>query len=626
MKKKLYIIILMLAALVTPTCSYLDIDPELGITENEVFSTYKNFKLYFDYVFKNEADINVYNIHEGFPLYVDFNSLRFSLYSTTDAADAGRLLRAQQELKICNLGQQTCNYFSFSNAGTGGSAYRPIARAMFKIIRIANRTIENIDRLTNARPAEKADLLGQAYFTRGFAHFVLCRFYGGMPYIDESQKDNWDLERLSANETYRLAADDLYRSYELFKEAGKMRRDAVPGAAGHLSAADIDRPGGCAALAIRARALMYAASPLNNLNGAKDWEDAAEACALALNTALEWQYALLPKSNYTDNFFGKETTNELLWNYFHKAKGNQNTRSALLCYPQSWYSNASGTCPTQNFVDKYETIYGDPLNTPEDRAAAVAAGHYNEQNPYAGLDPRFETTILHDRSTTPYVDGYVNIYYDPKTGTYPATDISSVTGQFGIAWGTMDGSKGYSNTGYYQRKFWRGSRGDKDNSYPLVDPLVRLAEVYLNYAECVNEAYGPSGTAGNCSLTALDAVNTVRTRVGMPPVQDRFAGDQALLRDRIRNERDVELAFEGAHYYYDIRRWKTAPIVMSRPLMGMYIESCPVDAEHPVGRRYERRRIPDNRQCVWKDVMYWWPFPDEQADKLTVFKNNERWQ
>ena len=65
---------------------------------------------------------------------------------------------------------------------------------------------------------------------------------------------------------------------------------------------------------------------------------------------------------------------------------------------------------------------------------------------------------------------------------------------------------------------------------------------------------------------------------------------------------------------------------MSKPLMGMYIESCPVDAEHPVGRLYERRRIPDNRQCVWKDVMYWWPFPDEQADKLTVFKNNERWQ
>ena len=626
MKKKMTLVTVIFSALALGGCSWLDVDPELGLTENDVFSTYKNYKLYFDYVFKNEGEVNVYNIREGFPLYVDFNSRRFSLVSTTDAADAGRLLRAQQEVKICNLSQETCNDFSFANASTGGSAFRPIARAMFKIIRISNRTIENIGKLTNAKPSERADLLGQAYFTRGYAHFVLCRFYGGMPYIDESQKDNWDLERLSANETYRLAAADLYTAYQYFSEAGKMRRDAVPGAAGHLTAADIDRPGGCAALALRARALMYGASPLNNLGGTKDWEDAAEACALALTMAQQWQYELLPLSNYTDNFYGKETTNELLWNYFHKAKGNQNTRSALLCYPQSWYGNASGTCPTQNFVDKYETLYGDPLNTAEDRAAAIAAGHYNEQNPYEGLDPRFDLTILHDRSTTPYVSGLVNIYYDPVSKTYPATSISTVTGQFGIAWGSMDGSKGYSNTGYYQRKFWRGSRGDKDNSYALVDPLVRMAELYLNYAECVNEAYGPQGKAGGCPLTALDALNTIRHRVGMPDVQDRFAADKELLRPRIQNERNVELAYEGNHYYFDIRRWMTAPEAMGQPLMGMYIESCPVDADHPVGRKYERRKIPDNRQCVWKDVMYWWPFPDEQADKLTVFKNNERWQ
>lgn len=560
MKKRLSILAVTAAALLAGGgCSYLDIDPELGLTEEDVFSTYKNFKLYFDHIFDNEGEINVYNIHEGFPLFVDFNSLRFSMDATTDAADAGRLLRAQQEVKICKLSQQTCNYFSFSNASTGGSAYRPIARAMFKIIRIANRSIENIDKMTNARPDERADLLGQAYFVRGYAHFVLCRFYGGMPYIDESQKDSWDLERSSANETYRRAADDLYKAYEYLKEAGKMRRDAVPGAAGHLNAADIDRPNGCTALALRARALMYAASPLNNLNGNRDWEDAADAYGFALQTALEWKYELLDRDHYTDNFFGKETTNELLWNYFHKAKGNQNTRSALLAYPQSNYGNASGTCPTQNFVDRYETIYGDPLLTEADRAAAVAAGHYNEQDPYAGLDPRFDMTILHDRSTTPYVDGYVNIYYDPATKKYPVTSLSSVTGEFGVAWGSKDGSKGYSNTGYYLRKFWRGSRGDKDNSYALVDPLVRLAEIYLSYAECVNEAYGPTGTAGGSNLTALAAVNTVRRRVGMPDVQSRFAADPAFLRERIRNERNVELAFEGQHYFFDIRRWMVAP-------------------------------------------------------------------
>ena len=112
----------------------------------------------------------------------------------------------------------------------------------------------------------------------------------------------------------------------------------------------------------------------------------------------------------------------------------------------------------------------------------------------------------------------------------------------------------------------------------------------------------------------------------MPPVQDRFTGSKDALRDRIRNERDIDLAFEGNHYYFDIRRWKVAPERMTRTLEGMYIQSCPVDDAHPRGRIYERRPIPNNRQCTWRDQMYWWPFPDEQANKLVRFVNNERWQ
>lgn len=620
MKKKLTIITLFCALFSLGSCNFLEVDPELGLTEEDVFSTYKNYRLYFDYVFYNDSDINTLNIHEGFPMYVDFNSCRFSFASTTDAADAGRLLRAQQEVKIGKLSQSTIGEFTFS------SGRRPIVTAMFKIIRIANKSIENIDRLTNAKPAERADLLGQAYFVRAYAHFVLCRYFGGMPYIDASQKDSWDLERLSANETYRLAAADFYRSYEYLKEAGKMRRDAAPGVAGHLAASDMDRPSGCTALALRARALMYAASPLNNLNGQSEWEEAAEAYGLALSTAIEYGYDLLSAAEYTDNFYGKESTNETLWGYYHNAKGSQNTRSALFAYPQSNYGNASGTCPTQNFVDKYETINGWPLNTESDREAAIAAGEYVEQNPYVNRDPRFDLTILHDGSTTKYVEGVVNIHYDPATGKYPSTKISSTTANFGIAWGTQDGSKGYSNTGYYLRKQWRGSRGDKDNKYILLDPLVRLGEIYLSYAECANEAYGPNGKAPNCQFSAVEAVNKVRNRIGMPNVLSHLCADQDTFRERIRNERNVELAFESHHYYFDIRRWMTAPECMNQPLMGMYVEACEVSAEHPAGRLYERRRIPDNRQCVWKDCMYLWPFPDSEADKLVVFKNNEKWQ
>lgn len=602
------------------SCNFLDVDPELGITEDQVFSTYKNYKLYFDYIYFKDSSINKYNIHEAYPMYMDFNTRRFAFVSTTDAADAGRLLRAQQEVKAGKLSQETCSDFTIDGD------YRPFMTAMFKIIRIANRSIENIDKLTNAKPAEKADLLGSAYFARAYAHFALCRFMGGMPYIAESQKDDWDLVRLSNHETYTLAAEDFYRAYEYLKEAGKMRRDARPGVAGHLAAADMDRPSGCTALAMRARSLMYAASELSNKNGEEDWKVAAEAYGLALSTALEWGYALLPAAQYTDNFFGKESTNETLWGYCHQVKGNNTSLSAILAYPQSYYSNGSGICPTQNFVDKYETADGYALNTEADRKVAIANGSYNDQDPYSNRDPRFDLTILHDGSTTPYVDGVVNVYYDPDAGDYPSTNISSTTSKFGGEWGTNDGTKGFSNTGYYLRKQWRGSRGDKDVSYVLLDPLVRLGEMYLSYAECVNEAYGPSSNTTAFSTTALEAVNIIRQRIGMPDVRSEYTGSRELFRDRIRNERNIELAYEGNHYYYDIRRWKIAPTSMTQILTGMYIESCPVSSEYPKGRKYERRAIPSNRQGIWKDYMYYWPLPDTEADKLVNFKNNERWQ
>ena len=619
MKRFFHILLLTAGLALLPCgCSFLDVSPDLGLTEDDVFTTYKNFKLFFDQLWSNDSDLAKLNLHEGYPMYVDFNDRRFMFASTTDAADCGRLLRPQAEIKICNLAQETCNDFSFGTR-------RPIAKAMFKSIRVCNLTIENIDRMMGAKPQEKSDMLGQAYFARGFAHFVLCRFFGGMPYIDRTDYEDWDLERLSAHETYLRAAADFQKGYEYLREAGKMRRDALPGVAGHLTAADILRPNGCTALAFKARALLYAASPLNNTEGAADWERAAEACAAALQTALEWKYELVPWEKYTNIFFDQTLTNETLWCYRHRGSSSHASYTGVFCYPQSNISAASGLCPTQNFVDRYETLQGDPLVTEADRAAAAAAGHYNGQDPYANRDPRLDVTILHDGSTTPYVEGAVNIYYDPETDTWPSTLISGVASEFGIAWGTNDG-KGYSNTGYYCRKSWKGARGDKESAYYHIDPLVRLAELYLNYAEAVNEAYGPDGKAGGVDITALEAVNRVRARAGMPPVQDRFTGSREALRDRIRNERDVELAFEGNHYYFDIRRWKVAPERMTRTLEGMYIQACPVDDAHPRGRIYERRPIPNNRQCTWRDQMYWWPFPDEQANKLVRFVNNERWQ
>lgn len=111
----------------------------------------------------------------------------------------------------------------------------------------------------------------------------------------------------------------------------------------------------------------------------------------------------------------------------------------------------------------------------------------------------------------------------------------------------------------------------------------------------------------------------------MPGVQDRFTSDKDSFRERVQNERTVELAFEGHHYYLDIRRWKIAPKTMTQTLMGIYVEKVPVSEEHPAGRRYERRSIPANRQGSWKQAMYYIPFPTDEVNKMKNFTNNEVW-
>ena len=625
--KKLILLVLAACSAIAPACTFLDIDPETGLDENQVFSTWDNFKAYFNNVYEGRtgqsgSGDNI-NIKLGYPLYLDFSDRRFTWNALTDMCDGGRWLRAQQ-IKAGALGANVSEW-------TTTTSRRPISYSMFRIIRVANKCIENIDMVQNAKQIDKDDLIGQAYFVRAFAHFTLCRIFGGMPYLDKALEadDEWDMTRLSAWETYTRCAEDLDRAYDYLLAAGKVRRDAGPGSEGHLTSSDMAYPNGVAAKALKARCLLYAASELNNLHGQSDWEDAAEACAEAIRIAEENGYGMLDFSLWNSNFYGTKYTNEHIWawNYGSGSYYQTDVWSAVFAYPQANFSKSSGECPTQNCVDLFETVWGDPLETEAERQEAIAQGHYDEQDPYSNRDPRLDLTVVHDGSVVSMCPTGINIHYDPSTGTYPMTVINSQSRQFGIAWGSMDSkSTGYSNTGYYINKWWNGGYGSGTASRTEhTDPLIRMAELYLNYAEAANEAYGPDGRAGGLPMTALDAVNKVRNRAGMPDVLDKFTGSAPLLRERIRNERCVELAFEGHHYYHDIRRWMIAPQKMTATLTGMYIEKTDVSEQYPKGRIYTRRAIPQNRQSSWKDAMYYIPFPTEEANKMKNFVNNEIW-
>jgi hypothetical protein len=273
--------------------------------------------------------------------------------------------------------------------------------------------------------------------------------------------------------------------------------------------------------------------------------------------------------------------------------------------------------PTQNFIDKYETINGEPLATPEDRTAATAAGHYNNQNPYVGLDPRFYKSILYNQGALqgwgqPATKNVAEIWYQNVNGVLQPSELLNPS------------YTGLTQTGYYQIKLWGGENYKYNISsyFYLTCPVIRLAELYLNYAEAVNEAYGPNGIAPGSSMTAVDAINFIRNHVGMPPVLSKFTTDKDVFRARIKNERTIELAFEG-HYYYDIRRWKDAPAIYSSKLIGMYIEKVPVDATYPTGFKYSRIELPATRQIAWREAMYYFSF--DQYDKMTKFVPGDKW-
>ena len=619
-----------LAGIMPTSCHYLDVDPELGITEEEVFSNYSTANDFLSRAYDANNGSNKITITLAAPFYLDLLQDFFCTWSaTTDAADAGRLGVAQRNFKQGFLSQDIIKLFTNTTAQAG----KPMVTAMFGVIRIANKVIAKYPMMQNGTESERNDLLGQAYFLRGLCYFNLCRWFGGMPYIDYElgADDEMDLPRLSSYETYVRAANDLAMSYGFFKAAGVMRRNSP----GNLVPSQLLlwMPSGCISSALRARALLYAASPLNNVNGDADWISAAEACGEALGLALENQYALQTKDRYLDNYLGATITNEVLWGYYLNEPSNVQNFAGMLSYCQSKFSStkgASGLHPTQNFVDRFETSDGYLLRTEAERKIASMAGSYNEQNPYAKRDPRLDMVIIHDGSpafnkcTISSTGGVFNIYYDPETGIWPTTTVNSTVMNYGIDWGSGDSDRlGGTNTGYYCKRYWDGSFSGKHIS---LDPMLRLGEMYLEYAEAVNEAYGPHGRAGGMNITALEALNTVRARVGMPPARNEYVSSKEAFRDYVRNERCVELAFESNHYYFDIRRWKTAPELMSGKLYGMYVEKCTATPEHPAGKIYTRRAIPDNRQSLWKDYMYVLPFPDDAANTMKNFVNNQKWQ
>lgn len=396
----------------------------------------------------------------------------------------------------------------------------------YRSIRECNFALGNIDKVTMSAE-HKTRLVAELKFIRAYRYFDLVTNYGGVILLGDkvyNLGDDFTDASLYNRSTIKQSID--YTLAELTAAA-----NGLP--AFNNSNWKLGRATSGAALALKARLALYAASPLY---GAGSWADAAAAAKAVID--------LNRYSIYTGGYrklFLTPDNNEIIFERLY-TKGASHFPLEIACAPNG-YGGWGGNTPLHNLVDDYETKDGKPIEDP--------TSGYDLQNPYANRDQRFYETILYNGA--PYRGRNVETFLpggkDSKDGNEN--------------WNT-------SKTGYLLLKFL-------NDEYPINNPwevagfqpwiYMRYAEVLLNYAEAQNEAVGPDASV-------YAAVNQIRQRPGinMPPLPVGLS--QAQMRDRIRNERRVELAFEE-HRFYDVRRWKIAMQTENEPAYGIDVQKLP---------------------------------------------------
>jgi len=411
-------------------------------------------------------------------------------------------------------------------------------------------------------------------FLRAYFYFELLRTYGDVPLVTTTLTNAQanTISRTPKEEIVEFIVDELdavapYLPVSYVTEVG----------------AEIGRATRVAAYALKARTLLYAASPLfNPSHDNAKWVRAAEACQFVLDNADVWGLKL---STYAtlwghDAFFNQELI-------FGLGRGDSNSFE-MAHYPIGVENGSSGNCPTQSFVDQYE--YQNNGETFAHRYPGVI--DLSEINPYEGLDPRFALTVVKNGDEWP-------------TNGSQKRAIETFIGGFNAS-----PKYGATPTGYYLRKFVDGScvtTADNQTFRRHTWIIFRLGEMYLDYAEAVFHATG-SANDPTYGMTANQAVNMLRTRpdVDMP----KFTEDGDAWVERYERERLVELAFEN-HRFWDVRRWKKAP---------QYFERIQVAT---IGRDMRLTRSTVTRQ--WDDKYYFYPIPQSELKKNSNLTQNPGW-
>ena len=554
------ILFIFLAVSVLPACQkdFLERTPGVALSEDALFADPVLAAQFADKAYTFLIDD-----------YVRFDTHRGASSQASDEAVSGT---TNSSIRYLNQGL----FHDHSDRVASLNDIRDVWARAYSGIRQANVMIAKMPIVPWTGVQDKVRIEGEMHFIRAFLYFELIKRFGGVPLITRAYEvnENLDLPRNTYQECVNLILADLAAAETLPLEYDN---------------ANYGRATLGAARALKARVLLYAASKLNNeANDKAKWEAAAKAAKDVMDMNL---YSLQP--TYSDILNVASSPEYIMM----KIRGPRaNSENKIVDFSQSPGSGSiSGSMnPTQNHVDLYEMKNGKAISDP--------SSGYNPQAPYANRDPRLGFNVLYNDQ--PWQGRRLQMWDGGRD--YLSTNTI------------------YTATRYYCRKYWPEPYIRNVTGTALLNFIYfRYAEILLNYAEAQNEAVGPDASV-------YDAINLIRSRgkdvasvpvaerVDMPALPTGLTQDQ--MRERIRNERAVELAFED-HRWYDIMRWKAGPDIVAKPVYGMNV------VRNTNGTfTYNKVLLPNTYQKVFLDHMHRYPIPRTEINKSNnILLQNPGW-
>jgi hypothetical protein len=624
------------------SCDYLDVVPDNVATLEHAFAD------------RYQAEKYLSTCYWGMPRSGDWNSnpAWFGAMEMILNKENQTVTGIRIALGLDNV-SPLINYWA--NTGDGG------ARSLYAGIRDCNTFLENIESVQDLQRYEKDRQIAEVKLLKAYMHFYLLRYYGPICPLRESAPVS---ESTRGVRVYREKVDDCF-AYVLQLIDEVVDSHALPKTI-MAQATELGRITESAAYAIKAKVLLHWASPFFNGNtdyesfldhtgapffnqvyDASRWTKAAEACKEAIAVCEDPNVGihLFQKENYIKPKAMSDTTwliNALRTSYSELWNAEQiwvNTSSlisedmqktmlprlqpgtasvaGLLSVPFStvdlFYSERGIPIeedPAYDYSGRFAMRTGDLINRYYiTNGGTTASMNFNRE-------PRFYATLAFDRGIW-YGNSFNNTPDDDSQSLYPSNlwnEYSSVS----------TSPSNYNATGYWPKKLINLSTmfTDVNSSWgqPYGYPEIRLSDLYLMYAEALNESKGAP------DAEVYEYIDRVRARAGLEGVVDswrKYSGNpdkpasKTGMREIIQRERKIELACEG-HYYWDVRRWKTAYRELSnRLIQGWTVTATEASAYYTVNTVYTQKFIAPRDYLA--------PIPESDIIKNPSLVQNPGW-